>query len=167
MHNKLLKILLSSAILPILFACTTHATPTTTTHSKENTPSDINLGTEAFLGRWSINCENAKGIIVTEMGNILMEVNNNQIYITALGHKKEKILTIFLDEPEDLGRGGMMLDWQNFSKENPIADLKLETKNSAQLTWYGFFNKIQKAHEWADKPDFVVKQNPVILEKCS
>lgn len=167
MRNRLLKILLPSALLPSIFACTINADTTTAPSSKEQTPLSKELAAEAFLGRWSHDCENAKGITITNIKNISIEVNNNQIYINAFGTRKGRTLTIFLNEPEDLGRGGMMLDWPNFSKEKPIAGLDLKSDRSANLTWNGFFNEEKNNYEWIDEPDFAEKKNPIILKKCS
>lgn len=122
---------------------------------------------EGFIGRWSHDCDSAKGVTISNEKNILIEVNHNQIYISALSRHEGSTLTIFLNEPEDLGRGGMMLDWPNFSKEKSIASLNLEPSDSATFTWSGFFNKEKQRYEWINEPDFAEKQNPSSLTRCT
>ncbi len=166
MNNKPLTSFTLSTLLLTLSASTTNANPVTAPAINGQELHSIEPSTDAFLGRWSTDCENTRGINIPNTNNIAIEVNNNQIYINATSTPKGKTLTIYLHETEDLGRGGMMLDWQNFSKSNPIAHLDLSSKYSAQLTWNGFFNKVKNKYEWTHEPDLIKKQNPATLAKC-
>ncbi|TBW06742.1 hypothetical protein E0E50_20090 [Azotobacter chroococcum subsp. isscasi] len=119
-----------------------------------------------FTGRWSPDCEKVGGINIYHESNILIEVNSNQIYIKSHGEQSQKILSIFLDEPNDLGRGGMMLPWDEFSNEKSIAKMVLSSEKHSQVYWYGFYNKETNAYEWTTEPDFLGNTLPVIFNKC-
>lgn len=124
------------------------------------------LPLSVFTGRWSPDCEKVGGIHIHNKNNILIEVNSNQIYIKSHGEQNQKTLSIFLDEPEDLGRGGMMLPWGDFSNEKPIAKMALSSENYSQVYWYGFYNKETNAYEWTTEPDFLGNALPAIFNKC-
>jgi len=119
-----------------------------------------------FTGRWSPDCEKVGGIHIHHKNNILIEVNSNQIYIRSHGEQNQKILSIFLDEPDDLGRGGMMLPWGEFSNKKPIAKMAISSENYSQVYWYGFYNKKTNAYEWTKEPDFLGNTLPAIFNKC-
>lgn len=122
-----------------------------------------------LLGIWRGDCNISSGHIVLHPNtrNVTIEVNSNQIVINAvidtalLSSKNQIILT--LKEPEDLGRGGMMLDWQHFSHNRPIAALSFTNTNEAKLEWYGFYNDSTKQYEWVEEPDLL---SYPVLKKC-
>jgi hypothetical protein len=130
---------------------------------------DANFSTKPtplqFTGRWSPNCERIGGLDIQNTDRITIDVNSNQIYILSRGTFHEDTLTLYLNHPEDLGRGGMMLDWNSFSKNEPIALIKLISKDTARIIWRGFYNKKTKVREWTAEPDFA-EQNPQVLSKC-
>jgi len=119
-----------------------------------------------FVGRWSPDCESIGGFNILEESRIIIEVNSNQIYILSRGVFHEKTSALFLSRPEDLGRGGMMLNWDLFSKREPIAQLRLLSERTAFVEWLGFYSEASKTKEWVEEPDFVAI-NSKIFAKCS
>lgn len=122
--------------------------------------------TSQFIGRWSPNCERFGGINIQSKNNIIIEVNANQIYITSHGAPLNSTLDIFLDHPDDLGRGGMMLNWNLFSKNTPIAKFTLVSSESAEVEWFGFYNVSSKSREWVNESD-LAGPDSLIFSKCS
>lgn len=118
---------------------------------------------------WRGGCNMASGHIVLHPNtlNATIEVNSNQIVINAvidtalLSTKNQLILT--LKEPEGLGSGGMMLDWQHFSHNRPIAALTFTSTKEVKLEWYGFYNDSTKQYEWVKEPDLL---SYPMLKKC-
>ncbi|MFJ7316681.1 hypothetical protein ACIQVE_28905 [Pseudomonas sp. NPDC098747] len=117
-------------------------------------------------GRWSPDCDTIGGITIKENNRIFMEVNSNQIYITSRGKNEAGRINFFLDAPADLGRGGMMLKWDNFSKQRPIAKFEQTSSHSATVEWLGFYDEKSKAGVWLDEPDFVRAEKKE-FSKCS
>lgn len=133
------------------------------THDSEETtqtqPSQI-------IGRWSPNCDRFGGITIHSPKKITIEVNTDQIYILSHGHINNNTLDIFLDHPEDLGRGGMMLNWELFSKSTPITRFTLVSADSAAIEWLGFYNESSKSREWVNDPDFA-GPDKLIFSRCN
>lgn len=117
------------------------------------------------VGRWSPNCEKISGINIYDHKKIIIEVNSNQIYILSTGAISDDTLTITLKSPEDLGRGGMMLEWDEFSKKIPIAKMKLISEDKSKVEWLGFYNDRLKNRTWISEPDFLVTENN-IFSRC-
>lgn len=107
-----------------------------------------------LIGRWSPNCEKVGGINIHSKDHIIIEVNSNQIYILSRGEFYENTLTLFLTQPEDLGRGGMMLNWDEFSKIESIANMELVSEDSTLVEWLGFYSETSKSRVWVYEPDF-------------
>lgn len=128
-----------------------------------------------FEGDWKVSCKQGSGFIqINKDYSILMEVNSNQIYISCFGIKKVydeyQILEIFLIEPDDLGHGGMNLNWNFFSKNKMIGKLLFNNEYKMEFEWFGFYNDKKKKYEWVDNIDFILSDNknyPVCLEKCN
>lgn len=118
-----------------------------------------------FIGRWSPDCENIGGITISNEKDIRMEVNRNQIYILSHGIIEKEEMKIFLDGPDDLGKGGMMLDWDNFSRTHKLIEFSLLSNDSANIEWLGFYNFQSKSREWRVEPDFMEGGNRTFL-KC-
>jgi len=131
-------------------------------HSSEKDP----LKESDISGRWALKCGESGWISIASKEDITMEVNANQIYIHAAGKISKKKLIIKLIEPTDLGFGGMSLDWDNFSKATPIAEMQMISDKSVRLKWFGFYNKKSNSREWINEPDFFDQENNV-LKKCS
>lgn len=75
-------------------------------------------------------------------------VEGNQIYIIvkyALNLKKRE-LDLYLIEPDDLGRGGAGLSWENYDRRSPIAtiDISKVQENKIYVKWNGFYEKKAK-----------------------
>lgn len=134
---------------------------------------DNKINDSNLLGTWIPNCNNGNGYLkIIRTDSIELEVNSNQIYILSKGieSKGDTIsVNIFLIEPSDLGRGGMSLNWNNFSTNIPIAALKYFNQNDIEFSWYGFFNKKTLKREWVDKIDWLMSNSrdyPICLKKC-
>lgn len=123
-------------------------------------------GLADIVGRWSPDCGKINGINIHDHNRIIIEVNSNQIYILSAGTISDDTLTITLKSPEDLGRGGMMLEWDEFSKKIPIAKMKFISEGKSTVEWLGFYNDRLKNRTWLNEPDFIVAEND-IFSKCS
>jgi hypothetical protein len=119
-----------------------------------------------ILGRWSPNCEKIGGINIQDQNKITIEVNSNQIYILSTGTINNDTLIMTLNSPEDLGRGGMMLEWDNFSKETPIAKMELISERKSKVEWLGFYNNKLKTSVWLSEPDFLETESDIFY-KCN
>lgn len=148
-------LLLWSLVTGCSMASTTSATLDTETHT-----------TFYFIGRWSPDCERVGGINIYDKKNIIIEINLNQIYIRARGEFHGSAVTLFLDSPEDLGRGGMMLGWKEFSKITPVANMELISEGASIVEWFGFFSDKSNSRVWVNEPDFLAVGDQV-FSKCS
>jgi hypothetical protein len=144
-----------------------YALTTSCSIASSNTPNnDSNSWASVDLaGRWSPDCERISGINIHDYKKIIIEINSNQIYILATGTITGNILAIALEAPEDLGRGGMMLEWDNFSKTIPIAKMELISESTSTVEWLGFYNDRLKSRAWLNEPDFLTAENKV-FSKC-
>ena|GEM_PF-2849856 len=75
-------------------------------------------------------------------------VEGNQIYV-KVKYKldiKKKELYLYLIMPADLGRGGLRLPWDSYSRKKPIAtiDISKLKNNQIHLKWNGFYEKRTK-----------------------
>lgn len=127
-----------------------------------------------FEGHWKISCEKGSVFLnISENDSVLIEVNSNQIYVKARGKLNslgnEKSYEIYFVETEDLGRGGMLLDWDEFSSDRMICKLSFDSNKKMQLKWFGFFNITTSNYEWVKETDlmqFDTLNYPKYLEKC-
>ncbi len=106
-------------------------------------------------GRWSPDCDALNGIVIKQDLTSRLEVNSNQIHISARLIPSGERFALLLQEPLDLGRGGLQLDWNNYSKEVAIAELKPNQDGSLNFLWNGFYDSRKKAFTWIKEPDFV------------
>ncbi|NUY31561.1 hypothetical protein F0160_13760 [Paraburkholderia sp. JPY303] len=70
-------------------------------------------------GRWSPDCNNLEGIKMDGDLQAEFTINSNQIVINSVlkeNIKEDGIINVYFESPLDLGRGGMGLDWDNFSR---------------------------------------------------
>jgi hypothetical protein len=99
-------------------------------------------------GDWYQSCDKDSyhlHVLVNHSG--IMEVVSNQIYVKVNFLSVDNSIDFIYLEPEDLGRGGMMYDWDVYSKEKPIANIKQANKNELIFKWNGFFNEKKKKYE--------------------
>lgn len=118
--------------------------------------------------RWAIDCESGIGSILFKNKNEAeMIVNSNQIVIDTTVVRNDTVLSFFLKEPLDLGRGGMMLNWDGFSKKNAIADAVI-SGNKMKLSWKGFLEKGTSKYIWKSDSDFssLSDKNDLVINKC-
>ena len=112
---------------------------------------------KAIQGNWKgdKNCEISAGVFTIGANNpIEIEVNSNQVYISATIVKKEGGgYLVYFNKTEDLGRGGMNLKWEDYSKDTPIAELVLNG-NNLKVVWKGFYNNKSKQYEWLKDTDW-------------
>lgn len=144
----MLRILLTTALV----ACTSVAcSPQQALDSDDQQ----NKSAYALAGRWSPDCERWYGFEFGSNNSARIEVNSNQIYISAhVSTSAANRYTISLDRPEDLGRGGAALDWSSFSTSAPIADVTLSSDRTGTVEWHGFFNSKNTRYEWVEEADF-------------
>jgi len=95
-----------------------------------------------------------------------MEINQNQIYIRSSVVISRGEANIYLHSPQDLGRGGMMLAWKDFSKDVPIATITQSNGRSLYLRWYGFFNKAKREYEWKTEAEFYSTGEDIKFDNC-
>lgn len=153
-----------ACFLLFLLACclTASANPT------EQSPREPTSASSRFIGRWSPNCEKFAGFNIHGINDIVVEVNANQIYIISHGTLHDNALDMYLDNPADLGRGGMMLSWDFYSRNKVIATMRLSSEESAVVEWFGFYNKSSRSREWVSEPDFAgIGIGSSILSKCN
>ena len=131
---------------------------------------------ENLEGKWKTTCDNSSGFVnIINEENIIIEVNSNQIYIKARAKYRFyspsiTIMEIFLVEPDDLGLGGMKLNWNGFSGTHKIAEIRAFKNQSVEFQWFGFYDKEKKKYVWERKMDFLLKspyEYPVCLKKCT
>lgn len=118
--------------------------------------------------RWAINCESGIGSILFKNKNEAeMIVNSNQIVVGAAVVRNDHSLSFFLEELLDLGRGGMMLNWDGFSNKNAIADAVI-SGDKMKLSWKGFFEKNTSKYIWKEDSDFSALSDKkyIVINKC-
>lgn len=84
-------------------------------------------------------------------------VNSNQIVINAVlkqDARKVDVVDVYFDSPLDLGRGGMNLDWRNFSQSISIALIRMRDRNNFDLNWIGFYDRREGLRKWVTQPEF-------------
>lgn len=111
-----------------------------------------------YASTWKTSCEISNFSIEFESDNkAKIEVNSNQIYLTAKVVEEKNKISFFLISPNDLGRGGMMLDWKNFSKNTPIMSMRKINNNVSNIEWFGFYNLKRNQYEWKEDSDLVLE----------
>lgn len=118
-------------------------------------------------GRWSSDCANFEGLRIKNNQSIFT-INSNQISINIrLIESDNNIVNIYFESPYDLGRGGANLDWSNFSKSRPIANMRLNETNDGELKWVGFYNEKGRSYQWKNQPDFYKNSGSVHFHRCN
>ena len=122
-------------------------------------------------GTWQVNCDEGSGSLNINDEDVFIEVNSNQIYIDALIKKQnDSIYNLYLKSPNDLGAGGMRLNWDGFSKDSIIASFNYNQKsNSLKFDWYGFYDISIQKRIWKEDSDFQImteKTGNIKLIKC-
>lgn len=117
--------------------------------------------------RWAIDCTSGEGSIIFNDKKADMIVNFNQIIVSTKVVRSDDKLFFFLEEPTDLGRGGMMLNWDDFSSDKPIANAEING-NKIKLSWNGFFEKSKLKYVWVSDSEFTSQKNKsyVTINKC-
>ncbi|MCF5893192.1 hypothetical protein K3H46_19525 [Aeromonas veronii] len=117
--------------------------------------------------RWAIDCVSGKGGIIIDQKNADIVVNSNQIVISTRVVRNGNKMSFFLKGPADLGRGGMMLNWDDFSIDKSIADAEMNG-NNINLSWKGFFEKSAFKYVWVSESEFTPSHNKnhVTLMRC-
>lgn len=94
-------------------------------------------------------------------------VNANQIVISTKGVRNDNEMFFFLEGLADLGRGGMILNWDNFSIDKSIADAEING-NNIYLSWKGFLEKSELKYIWVSESEFTPPHNKnyVTLMRC-
>src|SRR5262245_5221257 len=90
------------------------------------------FSSDVIAGRWSPDCDRIMGMAIDRDQHASVEINSNQIYIRARIQRVSVSPTgyaLILEGPDDLGRGGMLLDWTSFSSVRPIARINPQSKN--------------------------------------
>ncbi|MFB9057526.1 hypothetical protein ACFFU9_12320 [Mariniflexile ostreae] len=105
--------------------------------------------------QWKVRCEGLGKIQIKDK-EVFIEVNSNQIYIDAtLGKVNDSIYNIYLNKPNDLGAGGMRLDWGSFSKDSLIGKINYNIESDIMnFNWLGFYNTETHQRDWVENSDF-------------
>ncbi len=129
------------------------------------------LGNYSDDGNWRTDCNTGMTSFNISGKNGFLVVAANQIYIDLVETKRydfEKGIAYKLEKiPEDMGRGGMGLNWQEYINDKPIVYVKKIDDNHMYFYWYGFYNGKTKKREFLES-DFNVenKSKDIILTKC-
>lgn len=117
--------------------------------------------------RWAIDCASGKGSIIIEQNKADIIVNTNQIVVSTKVVRSDDKLSFFLEEPADLGRGGMMLNWDDFSSDKAIADAEING-DTIEFSWKGFFENSTLKYVWIYDSEFTSpkNENHVTIYKC-
>lgn len=118
--------------------------------------------------RWAIDCTSGEGSILFDHNKADIIVNSNQIVVSTKVVRSDDKISFFLEEPTDLGRGGMMLNWDDFSSDKSIADAEVDG-NKIKMSWNGFFEKSKLKYVWVSDSEFTSKKNEnyVTINKCN
>ncbi len=132
-------------------------------------------------GNWRMDCESSNASIKINDNDIFIALNSNQIYIKTTFKVKHKYsLDLYLSEPKDLGRGGINLNWNYFSKDSIIGRININPHNKITFNWLGFYDEQENKRVWIgdtdfqfdydhinkNNPDFEESDNYFILQKC-
>lgn len=127
----------------------------------------------AFSGDWKRSCDGITYLSIGTAGAELV-VNDNQINIkTKLEPVQDSPGTynIKFVKAGDLGAGGAGLDWDSFSTDSAVAQLRLikHKPGKAIFSWMGFFNKKSGKRDWVDQSDLNMEtgNNAIDLQKCN
>ncbi|MFY0666370.1 MAG: hypothetical protein JXQ97_17250 [Natronospirillum sp.] len=115
--------------------------------------------------RWAdIECE-WTFFYLDNAGHGYWVVNSNQIVISITSKDVSDGFDILYQGPRDLGRGGMNLNWENYSKAIPIAEVR-ERDDHYVVVWKGFFDMVKGSYIWVDEADLVWDGNNVETKIC-
>lgn len=127
-------------------------------------------------GRWQTDCDGFTGFDISATDtNIIIMVLSNQVVISAAADTSklgtDNSITLRLVEPTDLGRGGMMMNWNVYDHDKPIAILTVKSEQQVQMAWHGFYNKQSNTYEWSTEIDMVQETKDgananITLHKC-
>ncbi|QAU24626.1 hypothetical protein EO087_12005 [Dyella sp. M7H15-1] len=157
-------------ILALLFLAAAFEGCRATAGPDAGVSSTLANGSNEFEGRWSPNCERFEGFKVGNNLRANFVINSNQININIhlkISGVEDNLISIYFDSPSDLGRGGINLDWADFSKNIPIAIGEIDGKNSMRLNWSGFYNTKSFLYQWVNQPDFYEKRNVILFHRCA
>lgn len=120
-------------------------------------------------GSWAFSTETSYASLNIKLGSGLLVVMSNQIYVVVKIEKdknKESYYNLFYVNPDDLGPGGIKMDWKNYSKTKKIGEIKQFNENEIEFKWFGFYNEKTKRNEF-DECEFnlLANGNPAQLEK--
>ncbi|MPW06947.1 hypothetical protein GCT19_15015 [Paraburkholderia sp. CNPSo 3155] len=96
-------------------------------------------------------------------------INSNQIVINSVlkeNIKEDEIINVYFESPLDLGRGGMGLDWDNFSRIRRIGYIKIKSERDLVLNWIGFYTNNTREYKWVSKPDFYKNSGKIDFHRC-
>jgi hypothetical protein len=149
--------------LMLAFAGSCHADGGIVLHAKST---DV---ANRLNGRWSPDCDNLEGMKIDDHLRAEFTINSNQIVINSVlkeNDKKDGVIGVYFKSPLDLGRGGMNLDWNNFSTVTRIAAIKIKDENDINIGWAGFFSNKTKKYQWVSQPDFYKDNGGIDFHRC-
>ena len=116
---------------------------------------------------WAVDCDSGVGSITIRERNADLVVNSNQILISTKVVRDGEGMSFYLEEPIDLGRGGMMLHWDDFSTKEKIAHGILRGQNMV-FSWKGFFDRKISKYVWVSESDFSAKNSKgdIVMSRC-
>lgn len=121
-----------------------------------------------LTGSWSPNCGKMSVLRAEPNGKATMEINSNQIVIrVSQRSSNDGTIELFFHETVDLGRGGMLLNWNDFAIDRKVADFHLINENTAKFRWFGFHDRKKRQYIWRTEPDYLQEWNPGIFKRCN
>ncbi|ROT93575.1 hypothetical protein EB809_20575 [Marinobacter sp. R17] len=123
----------------------------------------------ATAGSWALDCHSGIGRIqFTDSSHATLAVSSNQIVISSTAEREDRTYRFFYSDTVELGRGGMMLNWDSFSKQKSLATGTLLEDGGLLFTWKGFYSPVTNDYIWAKDADYVLKngQKTMKLDRC-
>lgn len=116
---------------------------------------------------WSVDCTSKELIKVDSDGTAAFEVTSNQIYLrTAIQRVNAASYEVRFVRPEDLGSGGLALNWKVVSTKLPVARLHIIDSDHIGIDWKGFKDDRGKRLIKFPSPD-VYDGAEIIMTKCT
>lgn len=117
-----------------------------------------------MAGYWSVNCGGFGGSIqIHRINTAEINVNENNLFVSALVKKDlNGVIKIYYDH--FIESMNDKIDWNDISKEKPIAEAELKN-GILHLSWKGFFDVKKNDYIWQEEADFVIASDGEVNTK--